>query len=137
MVLILACLAQILPPPPPPPPPNIFGEVYLCQQLLIVTRFYPMQFIGKLKKPNFRPNCGLFGPNLGPRFFFVGSISTRCWKLSQAIIVCNYKDLNFKEPMIQVHENAKKTSLVPDLGRWFQIWGTNSFFLLISGSVSY
>ena len=43
-----------------------------------------MQYKGKLMnqtwenglKPNFGPNCGLFGPNLGHKIFFAGFTST-------------------------------------------------------------
>ena len=59
-----------------------------------------MQFTGKLmnqtwendEKPNFGPDFGPFDPNLGPQNFFDGFTSTRCWTLSKAIIVCNFKE---------------------------------------------
>ena len=45
-----------------------------------------MQFKGKLtnqtcengKKPKFGPDFGPFGPNLGPKIFFVDFATTRC-----------------------------------------------------------
>ena len=33
-----------------------------------------------------------FGQNLVPKKFFVGFTTTRCYKLLQAIIVCNFKE---------------------------------------------
>ena len=59
-----------------------------------------MQFKGKLmnqtwengKNPNFGPDFGLFGPNLGPPNLFVGFTSTSSYTLFQAIILCNLKE---------------------------------------------
>ena len=44
------------------------------------------------KKPNFGSNFDPFLPNLRPKFFFIDFTSTRCLTLSQAIIVCNFKE---------------------------------------------
>ena len=56
----------------------------LHYELDIASSYHPMQYIGKLinqtwensKKPNFGPDFGLIGPNLGPKIFFVGLTST-------------------------------------------------------------
>ena len=55
------------------------------------------------KKPNFGPNFGLFGPNLGPKFFFVCSNSTtlldvrHCRKLSSYAISRKTSDPNSRK----------------------------------------
>ena len=79
--------------------PQFFLRVYLYYYLDIVPSYHRMQFKGKLikqtwengKKANFEPDFGPFWPNLGPKIFFVGFISTRCYILLKAII-CNFKE---------------------------------------------
>ena len=59
-----------------------------------------MQFKGKImnqtgengNKPNFGLDFGPFGPNLGPQIFFMGFTGMIYYTLSQAIIVCNFKE---------------------------------------------
>ena len=47
----------------------------------------------KIKKtPNFGPDFGLFGPNLGLQIFFEGFTSTGSQTLFQSIIQCNLKE---------------------------------------------
>ena len=71
-----------------------------------------MQFPGKLmdqtlkndKTPNFEPDFGPFGTNLGHHFFFfAGFTSTSSYTLFQVIIQCNYKG----KLMNQIWENKK------------------------------
>ena len=81
-------------------PQNFFHGFYLHYMLDIVARYYCMLFQGKLmnltwengKKPSFRNDFDPFGPNLGPKFFFMNFTSTTCYKLLQAIIVRNFKE---------------------------------------------
>ena len=45
------------------------------------------------QKPSARLNFGSFWPKFGPLLnFFVGFISTRCYELLQAIILCNFTE---------------------------------------------
>ena len=57
------------------------------------------------KKPIFGPDFGTFGPNFVPKFVFVYFISTRYYKLMQAIIVCNLK----KNELNKFKKMTKKT----------------------------
>ena len=85
-----------------------------------------MQYIGKLinqtwensKKPNFGPDFGLIGPNLGPTFFVCGLY---IYYILNS--VANYHHIEFHiKTMIQTQENGKKPHFQPHLG-WF---GPNS-----------
>ena len=64
------------------------------------------------KTPNFRPDFGLFGPNMGPSIFFGG------FYLYQMLnIVASYHRIQFKgKLMIQTQENGKKPHSGPNLG---------------------
>ena len=44
------------------------------------------------KKTNFGSDFGLFWPKFGPKLFFEGLASTRCYTFLEAIIVCNFKE---------------------------------------------
>ena len=47
----------------------------------------------KWQKPNSGPDFGLFYPKCSSQlFFFVGFTSTRCEKLLEVIIICNFKE---------------------------------------------
>ena len=46
----------------------------------------------KDRKPNFGPDFGLFGPDLGPQFLYLSFTSTSSKTLFQAIILCNLKE---------------------------------------------
>ena len=84
--LILASLDQIW------SPKNFLCGFYLYYMLEIVASYHFLQFQEKLKnqtwengkKSSFRSD---FGPNLGPKFFFMGFTSTRYYILLQAITV--------------------------------------------------
>ena len=62
----------------------------------------------------------------------MGFTSNRCWKLLQAVIVCNFK----KKRLIQTQENGKKTHFRPDLGTLDWNSGRQNFFQK-SGFVSH
>ena len=56
------------------------------------------------KKPNFGPNFGLLGTNLGPKIFFRGFYL--CWVSG---IVASYHRIQFQgKLMIHTQENGKK-----------------------------
>ena len=91
------------------------------------------------KKPNFGPNFGLFGPNLGPKIFFVCSNSTtlldvrHCRKLSPYAISRKTYDPNSRK--------WRKTSfwtwlgsLDPDSGRQYfsKIWLRQLWDIMVS-----
>ena len=61
------------------------------------------------KKPSFRTYFDPFGLNFGPQIVFMDFISTTCYALSQAMIVCNIKEN-------QTWENCKKPSSRTDFG---------------------
>ena len=90
-----------------------------------------MQFHGKLmhqteengKKLNSMPDFGYFGPNFGPKIFFVNFTCTRCYTLLQAITVCNFKEL-----MIYTQENGEKPNFWPNLGPLGPNSGRQFFF---------
>ena len=100
-------------------PQNFFHWFYLYCMFDIVASYHYMQFQGKLtnqtwekgKKPSFRTNFGTFGPNLGPKIFFIDFTSTKCYTLLQAIMASNSRKIN--EPNWQ---NGKKTSFRTNFG---------------------
>ena len=71
-------------------PKNIFRGFYLCQMLDIVASSYHIQLQEKhiiqtqenSKKPYFRPDLGLLGPNSGHQNFFIILVMRHCSKLS-------------------------------------------------------
>ena len=70
------------------------------------------------KNPSFRPD---FSPNMGPKKFFVGFISTTYHTLLQAIIVCYFKENQWTK----FEKMAKDLVSGPILT---QIWSPKIFF---------
>ena len=58
------------------------------------------------------------GPNLVPKYFFVGFNSARCYTLLQAITVCNFKE-NY---WAQLEKMSKNLVLGLILGPFAEIW---------------
>ena len=81
-------------------PKIFFHEFYLYYMLdIIVASYHHMQFQGQLmnqtrengKKPSFRSNFGLFGPNFSPKNFFHGF-----YHYYMLYIVANYHYMQFQ-----------------------------------------
>ena len=79
------------------------------------------------KKPNFRPDFGLFGPNLGPQLFF---FFCKFYLYQYLDILLSYHPIQFKGKLMnQTWENGKKPHFGPDFGLFWSKFGTQKFFV--------
>ena len=87
---------------------------------------FPQKLLNQIsedgKKANFRPDFGLFDPNLGCQIFFVDFTSASIYILFQAIILCNLKE----NLLTKLAKMAKNLILGPTAA---QIWTPNFFFV--------
>ena len=75
------------------------------------------------KKLNFRPNFGLFDPNLGPKIFLIGLTS------SSSNIVASYNCMQFQGKLMnQTWENGNKPSFKTNFGPFGPNLGPKNIF---------
>ena len=114
-------------------PKFFFHEFYLYYMLdIIVASYHRMQFQGQLmnqtrengKKPSFRTNFGLFGPNFSPKNVFHGF-----YHYYMLYIVASYHCMQLQgKLMSQTWENGKKPSFRTNFDPFGPNLGPKIFF---------
>ena len=113
-------------------PKNFFHTFYLYY-IDIVASYHCMRFQGKLmnqtwensKKPSFKTDFGLFGPNLGPKNFFHGFYPDYMLE-----ILASYHCMQFQGKLItKLERMAKNLVLGLILAHLAHIWAPKSFFM--------